>query len=61
MKASLSLAALTALAATAEAQNWLGFNSGATKTDRSAKFKADFEAEFKTAQNLEGAPGDFNA
>ncbi|KAK6207673.1 glucan -beta-glucosidase [Colletotrichum tabaci] len=61
MKASLSLAALTALAATAEAQNWLGFNSGATKADRSAKFKADFEAEFKTAQNLEGAPGDFNA
>ncbi|KZL82930.1 glucan -beta-glucosidase [Colletotrichum incanum] len=61
MKASLSLAALTALAATAEAQNWLGFNSGATKADRSAKFKADFAAEFKTAQNLEGAPGDFNA
>ncbi|GKT54285.1 glucan 1,3-beta-glucosidase [Colletotrichum tofieldiae] len=61
MKASLSLAALSALAATAEAQNWLGFNSGATKADRSAKFKADFAAEFKTAQNLEGAPGDFNA
>ncbi|KAK1995711.1 glycoside hydrolase [Colletotrichum falcatum] len=61
MKASISIAALTALAATAEAQNWLGFNSGATKADRSAKFKADFEAEFKTAQNLEGAPGDFNA
>jgi len=61
MKASISIAALTALAATAEAQNWLGFNSGATKDDRSAKFKADFEAEFKTAQNLVGAPGTFNA
>ncbi|KXH25244.1 glucan 1,3-beta-glucosidase [Colletotrichum simmondsii] len=61
MKASISLAALTALAATVEAQNYLGFNSGATKADRSAKFKADFEAEFKTAQGLEGAPGDFNA
>ncbi|KAJ0336583.1 hypothetical protein COL922a_007792 [Colletotrichum nupharicola] len=61
MKASVSAVAISALAATAAAENYLGFNSGATKADRSAKFKADFEAEFKTAQNLEGAPGDFNA
>ncbi|WYZ39752.1 hypothetical protein EsH8_IV_000093 [Colletotrichum jinshuiense] len=61
MKYSISLAALSALAATAEAQNYLGFNSGATKADRTAKFKADFAAEFKTAQGLVGAPGDFNA
>ncbi|RYP34654.1 hypothetical protein DL767_004214 [Monosporascus sp. MG133] len=50
-----------AFAATAYGQNYLGFNSGATKADRSAKFKADFEAEFKTAKNLESAPGDFSA
>ena len=50
-----------AFAATAYGQNYLGFNSGATKADRSAKFKADFEAEFRTAKNLENAPGDFSA
>lgn len=51
----------SALAGYASAANYLGFNSGATKADRSAKFKADFEAEFRTAQALEGAPGKFNA
>jgi glucan endo-1,3-beta-D-glucosidase len=51
-----------ALAASAEAsKNYLGFNSGATLPDRSAKFKADFKEEFETAQNLQGAPGKFNA
>jgi glucan endo-1,3-beta-D-glucosidase len=60
MRVSAAAVAST-LAAGASAQNYLGFNSGATKADRSAKFKADFEAEFKTAQNLEGAPGTFNA
>ncbi|KAK3339951.1 glycoside hydrolase superfamily [Lasiosphaeria hispida] len=49
------------LAAGASAQNYLGFNSGATLADRSAKFKADFKAEFTTAQGLSGAPGKFNA
>jgi glucan endo-1,3-beta-D-glucosidase len=49
------------LASGASAENYLGFNSGSTKADRSAKFKADFEAEFKTAQGLENAPGTFNA
>lgn len=39
----------------------LGFNSGATLPDRSAKFKKDFEAEFKTAQGLDKAPGVFNS
>jgi len=56
-----SLIAATALAATASAENYLGFNSGSTKADQSAKFEADFEAEFSTAQNLKGAPGTFNA
>ncbi|KAK4097472.1 glycoside hydrolase family 17 protein [Parathielavia hyrcaniae] len=50
-----------ALASGASAENYLGFNSGATLADRSAKFKSDFEAEFKTAQGLENAPGTFNA
>ncbi|KAK0637444.1 glycoside hydrolase superfamily [Bombardia bombarda] len=54
-------AAAGVLAAGASAQNYLGFNSGATLADRSAKFKADFKAEFTTAQGLENAPGTFNA
>ncbi|KAL2271974.1 hypothetical protein VTJ83DRAFT_1345 [Remersonia thermophila] len=49
------------LASGASAENYLGFNSGATLPDYSAKFKKDFEAEFRTAQNLENAPGTFNA
>jgi len=57
-----SLIAATALAATAAAaENYLGFNSGAMKTDDSAKFEADFKAEFTAAQGLKGAPGTFNA
>lgn len=58
---SSAIIAATALAAGTSAQNYLGFNSGATKTDLSAKFKADFAAEFNAAKNLEGAPGTFNA
>ncbi|KLU83684.1 glucan 1,3-beta-glucosidase [Magnaporthiopsis poae ATCC 64411] len=54
-------AAFAALVALASAENYLGFNSGSTKTDRSAKFKSDFVAEFTTAQNLDKAPGKFNA
>lgn len=49
------------LAAGATAQNYLGFNTGSTLADRSAKFKADFLAEFNTAKSLVGAPGTFNA
>lgn len=58
-----SALAAGALAAgvSADGKNYLGFNSGATLPDRSAKFKADFEAEFKTAQGLIGAPGTFNS
>lgn len=54
------VAAVLALGASAN-QNYLGFNSGSTFADRSAKFEADFAAEFTAAQNLEGAPGKFNA
>ncbi|OAQ70841.1 glucan 1,3-beta-glucosidase [Pochonia chlamydosporia 170] len=51
----------SALAMGVSAENYLGFNSGATLADRSAKFKKDFVAEMKTAQGLVGAPGTFNA
>lgn len=60
MRVSATLTA-SALAVGVSAKNYLGFNSGATLADRSAKFKADFKAEFETAQNLKNAPGDFNA
>ncbi|TPX12522.1 uncharacterized protein E0L32_000699 [Thyridium curvatum] len=57
-----STVAVGALAAGASAaENYLGFNSGATLPDRSAKFKKDFAAEMTTAQKLQGAPGTFNA
>ncbi|KAM3496929.1 hypothetical protein MY10362_009702 [Beauveria mimosiformis] len=58
---STLLAGAAAVASAAANSNYLGFNSGSTLADRSAKFKKDFEAEFKTAQNLYGAPGKFNA
>ncbi|KAK0719067.1 glycoside hydrolase superfamily [Apiosordaria backusii] len=62
MRATATLAAVAGiLASGASAENYLGFNSGSTKADRSAKFKTDFLQEFKTAQNLESAPGTFNA
>lgn len=56
-----STVAASAVAAVASAQNYLGFNSGATLADRSAKFKADFKAEFETAAKLNNSPGKFNS
>jgi glucan endo-1,3-beta-D-glucosidase len=38
-----------------------GFNYGSTFNTGAAKMQADFEAEFKTAQGLIGAPGVFNS
>ncbi|KAK4227791.1 glycoside hydrolase superfamily [Podospora fimiseda] len=62
MRPSAALAAVAGvLASGVSAENYLGFNSGSTLADRSAKFKADFLAEFNTAQKLQGAPGKFNA
>lgn len=58
---STSAALAITLATSVSATNYLGFNSGATKDDNTAKFKADFVKEFTTAKNLENAPGDFNA
>lgn len=60
MHSSLALA-VAALATSAHATNYLGFSSGSKMYDDSAKFKADFKAEFEAAQNLIGAPGTFNA
>jgi glucan endo-1,3-beta-D-glucosidase len=54
-------AGVAAIGAAAQGSNYLGFNTGATLADRSAKFKADFVAEFKTAAKLNGAPGKFNS
>jgi glucan endo-1,3-beta-D-glucosidase len=56
-----SVLAASSLAMGASAQNYLGFNTGSTFVDRSAKMKSDFEAEFTAAQGLENAPGVFNA
>ncbi|KAM7194474.1 Glycoside hydrolase superfamily [Naviculisporaceae sp. PSN 640] len=64
MRATSSFAAAAAVlaaGASAASPNYLGFNSGATLADRSAKFKKDWVQEFTTAQNLENAPGKFNA
>ncbi|KAL7947540.1 glycoside hydrolase family 17 protein [Trichoderma barbatum] len=63
MKLSSTIATGVALAAGVSAgqNNYLGFNSGATLPDESAKFEKDFLAEFSTAQKLVGAPGTFNA
>jgi len=61
MGTSPFIAATALIATAAAAENYLGFNSGSTKADKTAKFKSDFTAEFKAAQNLNGAPGTFNA
>ncbi|KAI0907645.1 glycoside hydrolase superfamily [Ustulina deusta] len=61
VSAASALAAGAFATVASASENYLGFNSGATKTDNSAKFKADFLAEFTTAQGLKGAPGKFDA
>ena len=59
LSTTLSAAALAAYASATE--NYLGFNSGSTKVDRSSKVKKDWVEEFQTAQGLKDAPGKFNA
>lgn len=59
--AALAVAAATIGSAAAQDSMVLGFNSGASTDTGVAKTQADFEKEFKTAQNLNGAPGKFNA
>lgn len=56
-------AGLAGLATAQSANNTgiLGFNSGAFKTDYSAKTKSDFEKEMNAAQELHNSPGLFNS
>ena len=61
MRFSRALASGALVASASAGTNYMGFNSGSTKGDSSAKFKSDFVDEFTTAQNLVGAPGTFNA
>lgn len=58
--AALAVAAATIGSAAAQDSYVLGFNSGASTDTGVPKLQADFEKEFKTAQNLKGSPGKFN-
>jgi hypothetical protein len=57
------IAGLAALAATLSSAvaTYQGFNYGSTFTTGAAKQQSDFEAEFKNAQGLIGAPGVFSS
>ncbi|KAF1831088.1 glycoside hydrolase [Decorospora gaudefroyi] len=58
---ALAVAAATISGVTAQDTLLLGFNSGASDDTGKAKSQEDFEKEFRTAQNLQGAPGNFSA
>jgi len=60
MRFSTAFAVAAAAIGSALAQDTvMGFNCGASDDKGGAKSQADFEKEFRTAQNLEGAPGNF--
>jgi glucan endo-1,3-beta-D-glucosidase len=59
--ATLAVAAATIGSAIAQDTLILGFNSGASDDTGKAKTQDDFEKEFRTAQDLQGAPGNFSA
>ncbi|KAK1918773.1 hypothetical protein P3342_010244 [Pyrenophora teres f. teres] len=60
MHFSTALAFAAAAVGSALAQGTImGFNSGSTDDKGNAKSQADFEKEFRTAKNLEGAAGNF--
>lgn len=61
MRVAVILAIGASLGVTVAQEVYLGFNSGSTNIDRKAKKQADFEKEFKTAQELRGSPGSFNS
>jgi glucan endo-1,3-beta-D-glucosidase len=56
---SLLAVAAASVGSAAAADMIMGFNAGATDDKGKVKVQADFEKEFTTAQNLQGAPGDF--
>lgn len=57
----MALAGVSALQGLAMANAIQGFACGNTNMDQSAKFQADFEKEFQTAQHLVNSPGVFNS
>lgn len=57
MRTTTALAAFAATISSVSAAAYQGFNYGSTFTTGAAKQESDFEAEFKNAQNLVGAPG----
>lgn len=56
-----TVAAIAASVSGVAADNYLGFNSGATTDAGKIKKQADFEQEFSAAQKLKNAPGTFNS
>ncbi|KIV99004.1 uncharacterized protein PV09_09283 [Verruconis gallopava] len=61
MRSLPSILAGSLLARSVAADVIAGFNSGSTFADGSIKQQSDFEAEFKAAAGLEGAPVKFNS
>lgn len=60
MRITAALSVAATLGSTAAQGTILGFNSGASDDQGNAKNQQDFEREFRTAKNLNGAPGEFN-
>jgi glucan endo-1,3-beta-D-glucosidase len=58
---SSTFLSLAALSSSVSATVYQGFNYGNMFTDNSAKFQADYEAEFKAAKNLVGTSGAFTS
>ncbi|KAE9370040.1 glycoside hydrolase family 17 protein [Stipitochalara longipes BDJ] len=61
MRTSTFLSIAAALSTSVSATVHQGFNYGSTFTGGAAKAQADFEAEFKAAQNLVGTSGAFTS
>jgi glucan endo-1,3-beta-D-glucosidase len=60
MRIPAALGIAATLGSTGAQGTILGFNSGASDDQGNAKNQQDFEAEFKAAKSLNGAPGEFN-
>lgn len=60
MRVSAALLVAATAGTTAAQGSILGFNAGASDDKGNAKNQQDFEREFRTAKNLNGAPGEFN-
>ncbi|CAN9339507.1 unnamed protein product [Alternaria alternata] len=60
MRISSALSIAASLGCVAAQNPIVGFNSGASDDQGNPKTQEDFEREFRTAQNLEGAPDEIN-